>query len=362
VQSIIFPEFRPKASSDLTFSHGSLLIRRLISNGRVLRCLALFALFSFTVPRNEGQQAESPTRVLFLFYGERDEPTFDLVSDAFRAALEREQKSAIYIYEETFGGSASSASNHAVDSAMERLLRVKYGKLPLQIVIPIGSHPVEFVLARKQHLFPAARVLYFLFGHEVAKSIPDATGVILDLNLVPTLELAVAQNPGTKRVLLITGTSAADKVGVPELIAKAKEAFQHQHRSVDVTTLPPMSFYDARHYVAQLAQDTIPVIVWYYADSKGEGFVPAGVVPDFSRVSSRPLYAGWEYAVGRGVVGGSAINLNQIGDQLASLAGRTLRGEAPGQIPPVRGEIPALRVRLPAAEALGDSNESIARG
>ena len=321
------------------FSHGLVLIRRLIANGRALRRLALLGLFSFVVPLNEGQQTGSPTRVLFLFYGERDEPTFDLVSDAFRAALEREQKSAVYIYEETFGGGSPSADrNHAVDSAMERLLRAKYAKLPPQIVVAIGSHPVEFVLARKQQLFPEARMLYFLFGQEAGKSIFDATGVILDLNLVPTLELAVAQNPGTKRILLITGTSAADKVGVPELIAKAGEAFQHQHLSIDVTRLPPMSFYDARHYVAHLAQDTIPVMVWYYADSKGERFVPAGVVQDFSRASSRPMYAGWEYAAGRGIVGGSAINLDQIGNQLASLAGRTLRGEAPGQIPPVRGE------------------------
>jgi signal transduction histidine kinase len=221
---------------------------------------------------------------------------------------------------------------------MEQLLRAKYAKLPPQIVIPVGSHPVEFVLARKQHLFPEARVLYFLFGHEAAQPVPDATGVILDLNLVPTLELAMAQNPGTKRVLLITGTSAADKVGVPELISKAAEAFQHQHRPIDVITLPSMSFYEARRYVAQLAQDTVAVIVWYYSDSKGERFVPAGVVPDFSRACNRPLYAGWESDVGRGIVGGSAISLSAIGDQLALLAGRILSGEAPGQIPPVRGE------------------------
>jgi hypothetical protein len=85
------------------FLHGLVPTMRLIANGRALRCLALCGLFSFMVP--EGQYAGSPTRVLFLFYGERDEPTFDLVSDAFRATLEREQKSAIYIYEETFGGS-----------------------------------------------------------------------------------------------------------------------------------------------------------------------------------------------------------------------------------------------------------------
>jgi signal transduction histidine kinase len=157
------------------------------------------------------------------------------------------------------------------------------------------------------------------------------------------VDIALRQNPHTKRLLLITGSSPADHTGVPELVGALKDKFRREAKAIKVETLEPMTYAATRRYLSGVPNDTVCVFVFYYVDSAGEVLSPARVLPEFSRVSTRPIYSGWDIDVGRGSVGGRVISVPDIGQALAGQAARVLRGEEPSRIPPVRDDFQHYR-------------------
>jgi len=110
-------------------------------------------------------------------------------------------------------------------------------------------------------------------------------------------------HPEAQRVLLITGTSFADRDGVQELVQMLKQYSRPAGKELMVEALRAISFNGMRKkYLSRLSPDTICVFISYYTDSEGEVFVPTNALQAFSRVSTRPIYSNWDAGIGRGSV------------------------------------------------------------
>jgi PAS domain S-box-containing protein len=302
--------------------------------GKRLFVLLLLA-GSLLLPAQAGfsQTTGEPIHVLFLSFGSRDWPTFATLVEEFRTELEQRENAPVYIYVETFDAYAGS-NGQDFEETMEELLPRKYGNRSFDLVVAIGGRPMDFVLSRRAKLFPRAKILYTTVFHQ---PVPDATGVLIEANLFPTAEMALRQNPGTRRLLLITGSSATDQTGITSLREDLQRQLTKAGRAVTVETLAPMTYSDARRQISKLPRDTVGIFVYYFGDSAGQVVNPTRVLAEFSGVCPRPIYSVWEADVGRGSVGGRVISTTQSTEVMAGLAARVLRGEDPGKIPPVRG-------------------------
>lgn len=298
--------------------------------GALVLATILASPFSFAQARQE-----EPIEVLVLFYGNRDAPAFVQIVEGFRAVVESGQNRPVYVLTESFD-SEGGGRREEVQRSMLALLETKYAARNIRLVIAIGEYPLEFLLAHREHLFPHAGLLYVLIGEPARSSFPGATGVVIDYDLTPTAELALAQNPGTRRLLIILGASPPDKaVSIPALV-RLQEHLERTGKRVELQTLGDINFDEARRRLSTLPKDTVAIFASYYADSAGQAFIPARVVKSFSLVSSRPMYGIVDATLGRGVVGGSLFSSPAVGERLGQLALRVLAGEQPDSIPPAQ--------------------------
>ncbi len=303
--------------------------------------LALGALLLLAAPSFCAAPAppvEQPVKLLMLFYGDKDSPALVLFQNGLRARMEQGLNAPVWIYEESFD-EAWLGHSRSYERTMESFLRDKYAKRGIDVVVPIGDYPLKYVQSRRKALFPDAKLMY-VGWRSPQSSIPDATGLVLRLDLGPTLQVALAQNPGTHHVLLIAGATAVDR-GMAQLMLSSGVKYLHESHNdqVDLKILSPGTFAENRSALAALPPDTITVFVSYYGDSAGQAFVPARILPMLSTTMNRPMY-GWANSFfGRGIVGGSLLDLEANGSAFGDLVLRVLHGERPGTIPEVSGAL-----------------------
>jgi PAS domain S-box-containing protein len=270
--------------------------------------------------------------VLFLFYGNRDAPAFLAIVEGFRSALETAQNRQVQIFTESFA--QERGYDPALESSMLQLLQRKYAER-MDLVVAVGQDPLKFLLAERRQLFPKASLLYIYLGDPPHESTPNSTGVGMQIDLTLTAEAAITQNPGTRKLLLVSGSSLLDKAYLAMARRGLEEHLRRTGSAIQIQTLGDLPFDDTRKQLARLSPDTVPIAVTYYADSEGQEFVPARAVSYLSAACSRPLYGPFSSYLGRGIVGGSVLNVQKAGEELGRIASRALAGENVNNIPPV---------------------------
>ena len=291
-----------------------------------LSVIFLLSMFSFCATPQE------PIKILFLYFGDKDAPAFTLLQNGFRTRIEKELNGPVSIYEETFD-EGWLGHEAAYEQTMEKFLYDKYSRRGIDIVVPVANYPIQFMQKRRKTLLPDAKLIYYSLGRSPQPSLPGSTGIVVKFDLAPTLEIAIKQNPGTRHVLLISGSTAVDRSLAQLFLASGQQYLQERYNAIDIRVSPSQTLEETSSMLATLPPDTITVLLTYYADSKGQGFVPARILPKFSAIANRPIYGWIESYSGRGIVGGSLIKLEATGSELAGVALRVLRGEKPESIP-----------------------------
>jgi signal transduction histidine kinase len=148
-----------------------------------------------------------------------------------------------------------------------------------------------------------------------------------------TLEAALALQPGTRRAVVITGTSEIDQA----LQAAAALDLARYGDRVEVTYLAGRPIARLLDEVAALPKDSVVLFVSLLRDQAGRLFTDPEAVSLIARASSVPVYSWSETHLGRGIVGGRLASFASQGTRAAELAVRVLRGEQPETLPVVDG-------------------------
>src|ERR1019366_2158031 len=96
-----------------------------------------------------------------------------------------------------------------------------------------------YMQKRRKILLPEAKLIYFSLSNVAGQPLPQATGLAWRLDLAPTLEVALQQNPGTHHVLLIAGATAIDRALAQLFLPSGLKYLQERHNEVDIQVLSP---------------------------------------------------------------------------------------------------------------------------
>ena len=304
----------------------------LVCRGLSFAPLLLASTLSWSAPITR------PVRILMLYFGGRDSLALDRFQAGIRSEMERALDAPITIYTESFD-EEGLGRNPLYAIAMEQYLRDKYADGQIDIVVPVGEYPLQFLQTRQKALFPNAKLLYLSIGIPPQQPVLNSTGMVLPLNIGPTVEVALAQNPGARQVLLIVGATPVDRSLAQLALVSAERHLREKRRQVDLQVLAPGTITENLKAVAALPPDMISVFVSYFGDSTGETFVPARILPNFSAATNRPIYGWPSIFLGRGIVGGNLLDMEANGEAFGNLIVRVIRGEAPGAIPLTIGNL-----------------------
>ncbi len=273
-------------------------------------------------------QARTTKNVLILFDDWRDLPPNIIADQQVRKVLGSESDFDVQIFEEyldetRLGGKGSPA-------AAAVFFREKYAGIQPDVLIVVGPSALEFGLQYGRGVFPNVPVVFMNVEAQEHGPLPrNVTGVQYHWDWTGTLNLALRLHPGTKHVFLVSGTSDYDRV----VHAEARRELQPFESNLDFEDLTDLSLGDLLGQVAHLPEHSIVVYLTLFRDAQGKSFVPSQICPLVSLASNAPVYGVYETAVGKGVVGGSVLNVTKYDARAANIVTRLLRGEPLQNIP-----------------------------
>src|SRR5262249_25160335 len=152
---------------------------------------------------------------------------------------------------------------------------------------------------------------------------PGMIGVFSAPEWAATLDVALALQPGTQRVIAVHGGSALDR----EWAMRARQELAPYERRVDVQHMTVVSLDGLLAEVAKLPDGSIVLVGSVIADTGGRVLGARRVVQEIARISPRPIYGLLDQLLGDGIVGGRMLVPAAHGVKAAELALRSLDGE-----------------------------------
>ncbi|EME68653.1 PAS/PAC sensor hybrid histidine kinase, partial [Paramagnetospirillum caucaseum] len=223
------------------------------------------------------------------------------------------------------------------------LIDGKFSRKNISLILTIHRPALDFVLEDGRGTLSKKPVIAAMLRPEEARQItsPRVTHLPYQVDYRGTLELGLQLLPQTRRVVMVTGASPADK----SLEVEARAAFEPWKDKLDFEFTSELSLPEIMGRVAALPPRTMVLASTVYADSTGTSRSPVNVVHQVAARANAPVFTMWDSVMARGIVGGRTVGFQSIGQHLAKLAlDRLAGGSLPAGAPPLLA--PPSRTRL----------------
>lgn len=213
--------------------------------------------------------------------------------------------------------------------------RFKFKQFKFDAVIISDDTALRFALKHYNDLFPGTPVVFCGINNleqGMLDNRPEFTGVLENVDIAETLQLALAIHPEAKRVYVINDMSPSGK-GLHKEIAKVIPTFAAR---AEFIFLEDYTTEELASLIATVPSDSIILRSAFFLDKSGRSLPNEKI--SYSAVGSSarvPVYSMWDFYMGRGVVGGKMISGAAQGELASQLVIRIFNGEKPSAIPVV---------------------------
>jgi PAS domain S-box-containing protein len=264
-------------------------------------------------------------RILVLHSERLELPASVRFDESFRSALAG--SGPIDVYAESLDTARFPAPSDR--QAQGEFLRRKYADKKPDLIISLGEPARDFVVRNRARLFPGTPVIAGGSRQVIDSLPPGIIGVIARTSMRTTLALALHLHPGTRRIVLVAGTSPVDRYEAQQ----AEREFREEAPALEIVRLGELPLARVAETVASLPPNTVIVYLHILRDGAGRALVPRDALTSLAHVSNAPIYGPYETYVGRGIVGGYVYSFEAAAVKFAEVALRTLRGEPPESSP-----------------------------
>lgn len=285
---------------------------------RTLLAAALTCLSALAMARPD----DEPLRVLVItdFY-QRSGP-FETIANAFsNELLQREPRPIVMRYVDLSVRDEPSVSNESLDRL---LLERMYAPEPPDLVLALGPPAVEFWQRNRGEAFRDVPLLAcaaevggidpeFIARHWAVISRYSFDGQVAEIRQLL---------PDTRHIFMIFGASARERT----LARVAAEQSQDEFDDIELEFSTDMTFDQMIDRVSQLGEGSVVYYVTPDTDAAGELVGDEDGLARIRAASGVPVFGPFDNQMGRGIVGGSLIQLEKIGRTLGKHADGILDG------------------------------------
>src|SRR5262245_26512902 len=265
---------------------------------------------------------EQPS-VLILLSGQPGSPGATAIASGIRDVLQKDWSFRISIDLEHV-----DVANVASPEEQERRLRTILGsnhvnQRPDMIVAALPD-AFRFVLRTRDELWPGTPVVVCGVDERSVRDLklpPGFAILTIRFDTEGTLRAARALLPDTRHVALVGGAGRVEQPYhdmIRQAVSKAG--------GLDLIDLTQLPIADVLARVSSLPEHTVIVLSVYQVDGAGRRFDATDVVPHVSNAANRPAFTQVTLALGKGAVGGSVIDFEDIGRDAGRMAVGLLRG------------------------------------
>ncbi len=217
------------------------------------------------------------------------------------------------------------------------VFRQKYRGIHIDIIITSDDAAYQFMLAHGDELFPGVPVVFNgvnSFSESMFKKLmltrqQRFTGVVEDVDIKKTVDVALELHPNAKHIYVINDTSEVGKA----LHAQVAQFIPALKGDVRVVFLEDMKIGEIVEQVQTMPKDSLIIFLIFFRDRSGRVFSYDESFRIIHEKAAVPIYSCWDIYNGLGVVGGLQTTGYSQGETAAKLAIRILNGEKPSSIP-----------------------------
>jgi signal transduction histidine kinase len=275
--------------------------------------------------------------ILILLPGKSGLPAATAIASGIRDVLHTEWAFRVSIEMEHVDV-ARFASPEEEERRLRALYSSKYRNQRFDVIVAALPEPFQFALRARDELWPGTPIVVCGVDERIVADFQPPPGfaiVTVRFDMEGTVRAALKLLPDTRHVALVGGASAPEQI-YHDLIRKAVAAVG----GLDLIDLTKLPIADALTRVSRLPEHTFIVQSSYQVDGAGRRFFGIDLVPHISKAANRPVFTPMGLALGRGVVGGSIVEFEDMGRDAGKIASRLLRGEAPPSTPSRATSVP----------------------
>ena len=275
----------------------------------------------------KGEPVDGKKNVLIL-YGERlDLPAIRVAEQSLREAFAASVAPRLEWFSEYFDFARFPTAEH--ETNLTRYLRERYAGRKIDLIMPVSSLSLRFLLRHREEIFPGVPIVYAVqSAAEVDAALlpPDVTGVAAEMNVRGTVDLALRLQPEAREIVCVAGASGADEDALAQTI-KVLQTYANRLR-VRVVSRQPLE--RTIEEIRGVAAGQIVLLVSMIRDSEGRALSSREVARQLSAVSRAPIYGLSGTIMDTGAVGGALIDFAAVGRKAVEIALKVLGG---GRVP-----------------------------
>jgi len=292
-------------------------------------CLVLSVVVAVTLWPGENMAAQdtspAPKRVLAIFLFKQGIPWQTHIEQSLRKTLATESVFPIHLDVEYADQTRFPEEEYR--SKIVDLYRYKYGKQKIDLVLVMGGEPAELVTKYSEEAFGESPVVLISTQHEGGSpSLLKSNMVSMTWGFESKKTGALIQEllPKTKDLFVVSGASPTDlklKKMATEDLGELESQFAIHH-------LAELSLEALLLKVTQLPENSAILFLSMFRDRNGKTFVPRDVMAEVSAVANVPTFATLNTYMGYGIVGGSLLSADTLGEQYAGIVKQVLTTES----------------------------------
>lgn len=295
---------------------------------RLLVCaLFLAATFSMASPLPQGER-----RVLVLLSYHAGQSWTDSVMQGIREVFAPEAP-AILLHAEYLDTKRNP--DPAYLDAFDALLRRKLAGFSFDLLLVSDNDALDLALRYREELYPEVPIVFCginNFTPQMLGGNKGITGVTEEPSYRETLDLALRFHPQTREVIVVGRDDTLTERLIFEDQTKALRSLEGRVRATFWLNLPAEEL-QAR--LPQLGEGQIVMLATTVRNRAGR-VLSYGESSRLVRAAcSVPLYGGWDFFLGKGIVGGRLVSGFRQGRLAAEMGLNILRGADPATLPVV---------------------------
>src|SRR6185295_11264310 len=272
---------------------------------------------------------ELPKRVLIFSSDDHSVPGNVLLAKAVSSTVRNGLPEGVQVFYE--GLDTFRIPTDKYEDELVRLLQRKYSGESIDLIYAFNRSALKFLLKHRGELFSNTPVVFISYEMKrVADLTLDehVTGVGGKVELSPTLDIALALQPQTKRVVVV-GKMPADTA----FVEQARQEFSPYEGKVEFAYLIGLPIDELRTKLASLPDKSIVFYLWVSSDSTRQISPNPELISLLAPSSSAPIYGTSQTYMGSGMIGGRLVDFEALGTRAGEMGLRILAGESPANIP-----------------------------
>jgi signal transduction histidine kinase len=275
-----------------------------------------------------GAASPEPKRVLLLHSFGREVGPFDAFAAGFRLELERQSRNPLAFYEVSL--EPAGPGEPSEQSVISFLLSM-FASRPPDLIVPVGGPASTFAHRYRSRLFPGTPMLMTAVDerHFEQANLAVTEAVAAVRHDVPmAIENIRRVLPQTRTVFVVLGNSPLEQFWREDL-GREFQRFQNQLTFVWGNEL---SFAEMLKRCASLPPNSTILYALLSVDAAGFPHTEADALAELHAVANAPIFGVQSSQMGRGIVGGPLMSMDELSRNATGAAVRILNHQSPATV------------------------------